>query len=130
MGFEYREDPKYSFDDQNESRADLVERALALSTDCNGQDDPDVGAGVFTDLSDLLANVRHFCDRAGISYGELDAHAHNAYLGDLGDNAVAKRDAERIPERKPKPVPEPGPGQIFIYSDGAVKTGPPEDPSA
>lgn len=102
MGFAYRKDPKYTFDDQNESRADLVERALALSTDCNGQDDADTGAGVFLDLSDLLGNVRHFCDRAGIDYGQVDSHAYNAYLGDRSDGPLVKRDAERFPEPKPK----------------------------
>jgi hypothetical protein len=71
---EYRANAKYNFDDQNESRADQTERVLAIGTDRNGECDADT-RGVFTDVSDLLANLRHFCDRAGIDYGEVDGHA-------------------------------------------------------
>jgi hypothetical protein len=98
---EYRANAKYNFDDQNESRADQTERVLAIGTDRNGECDADT-RGVFTDVSDLLANLRHFCDRAGIDYGEVDGHAQHAYEGDLAESGPAvKRDTERFPD----PVP-------------------------
>jgi hypothetical protein len=48
----------------------------------------------------MLASVRHFCDRAGIDYGEVDGHAQTAYEGDVAeDGGVVKRDTERYPEQ-------------------------------
>lgn len=91
----YRTDEEYHHDErQNESRADQLEHALAIVSDCNGEDEDQ---GVFTDLSDLLAHVRHFCDRAGIDFGEVDSHAYRAYSGDREDGPPCIRDAVRFP---------------------------------
>lgn len=74
----------------NESRADRAEHALAVSTDCQ---DP------FTDLSDALANLMHFADRAGLDFSAVVEHARRAYAGDMedGPRAVRSADAERFP---------------------------------
>jgi hypothetical protein len=99
---EYRANAKYNFDDQNESRADQTERVLAIGTDRNGECDADT-RGVFTDVSDLLANLRHFCDRAGIDYGEVDGHAQH------GETPVGSRCCARKPRRCPRPGDRLGP---------------------
>jgi hypothetical protein len=94
-------DEKYNFNDQNESRADQAERVLAIGTDRNGECEADA-RGVFTDVSDLLANMRHFCDRAGIDYDAVSDHSRNAYEGDLAeDGPIAKRDTDRFPDLEP-----------------------------
>jgi hypothetical protein len=90
----YRTGVPYDHSRSNESRANLAEHALSLSTDENANDEP---GGAFLDVSDMLANLRHFCDRAGIDFGEVDDHAHNGYLGDLGEDPVTIRDTERFP---------------------------------
>lgn len=91
----YRTDEPYRHDEtQNESRADQIEHALTVVSDKNGEEED---AGVFTDVSDLLAHVRHFCDRAGLDYGEVDAHAYRAYLGDREDGPPCVRDVVRFP---------------------------------
>ena len=35
-------------------------------------------------VTDLLADLRHLCDRLGWSYAELDASAHRHYLTEIG----------------------------------------------
>lgn len=83
--------------DPNEARADDVEFALKASTDKLGEREEEEPHGVFTDVSDLLAHVRHFCDRAGLDYGTVDDHAYRAYLGDREDGPSVARDADRFP---------------------------------
>lgn len=90
----YRTDTPYDFDTQNESRADQAERALAVATDRNGEDDP---ADVLADVSDLLANVIHFCARAGLDWDALVGQAERAASGDLEDGPEAVRDTDRFP---------------------------------
>jgi hypothetical protein len=99
-GFAYRTSSRYGIDpgEHNERRADQIEHAIAVSTDKLGEDQHEP-SGVYTDLSDMLASVRHFCDRAGIDYGDVDSHAQTAYEGDVNeDGGVVKRDTERFPE--------------------------------
>lgn len=97
----YRTDRVYQFG-SNESRADLVESALDIVTDKQAwTTDP---RGVFTDVSDLLAHVRHFCDRAGLDYGEVDEHAYRAYLGDHEDSPTVERDTDRFPTPRTQEV--------------------------
>src|SRR4051812_25993596 len=74
--------------DANESRADRGEHALAVSSDC--QD-------AFTDLSDALANLMHFADRAGLDFSAVVNHARVAYAGDMEDGPRAARNAARFP---------------------------------
>jgi hypothetical protein len=68
-----------------------------VCTDALGNRPEEEPNGVFTDVSDMLASVRHFCDRAGLDYGEVDEHAHRAYLGDHEGGQLVARDAERFP---------------------------------
>lgn len=84
-------------DINNERRADSVEHALKVATDHLGEREEEEPNGVYIDVSDLLANVRHFCDRAGLDYGMIDHHAHGAYLGDHETEPPAARDPERYP---------------------------------
>lgn len=92
----YRKDTPYRHDEtQNESRADLAEAMLAVGTDRNGENaDEDVA----TDVSDALANLAHFCVRAGLDFGALVDKASNAATGDLEDGPEAARDTDRFPE--------------------------------
>lgn len=63
--------------------ADLAMRAVDAGTDQQYLT-TDGLEGLSTDLSDLLANVRHLCDRYGLTYGSVDQRAHRSYQGDLG----------------------------------------------
>jgi hypothetical protein len=93
----YRTGTPYNHAESNESRANQIERALDVASDKQAWTDDK--RGVYTDVSDLLASVRHFCDRAGIDYDDVDAHAEAAYQGDLAeDGPPAARDTERFPE--------------------------------
>jgi hypothetical protein len=93
---DYRTNIVYDFDDQNESRADQAEWALAVATDRNGEDKLDE-TGVFTDVSDLVGNLIHFCARAGLDWSDVCAHGEHAAEGDLSDGPEAKRDSDRFP---------------------------------
>lgn len=84
--------------DPNEARADDAEFALKATTDRNGEDEPN---GVFTDVSDLLAHVVHFCARAGIDFEAVVDHAAHAAQGDLEDGPEAARDTDRFPAEVP-----------------------------
>jgi hypothetical protein len=95
----YRTGSRYGLDygEHNERRADQIEHALTVATDKLGEDKAEP-SGVYTDVSDLLASVRHFCDRAGIDYGDVDDHAQTAYEGDVSaDGGPVTRDTERFP---------------------------------
>ena len=91
----YRTDTTYDFADQNESRADRAEWALAVATDSNVEHDG--GEGAELDVSDLLANVMHFCDRAGLDFESIVDRAERSYQGDSEDGPDTKRDTERFP---------------------------------
>lgn len=97
---EYRTDSRHDvFTQQNERRADQIEHALTIATDKNGEVEGEVANGTYTDVSDLLASVRHFCDRAGIDFDDVDDHAERAYEGDLmEDGPKVVRDTDRFPE--------------------------------
>jgi hypothetical protein len=97
----YRIGETYDPSRSNESRANQIEHALTVASDKNGEQTAadEIRSGVYTDVSDLLASVRHFCDRAGIDYHDVDDHADRAYAGDIAeDGDAAKRDTERFPE--------------------------------
>lgn len=81
-------------DEMNERRADLAEMAVAIVSDCAYADE---AGGAFTDLSDTLACLRHFADRAGIGWEEVVAHADRAYVGDAEDAPHLAHDVDRFP---------------------------------
>ena len=58
-------------------------QAVVAGTDCEFR--MDGTAGLETDIEDLLANVRHLCDRFGLDYGARDSAAYRAYVGDFED---------------------------------------------
>jgi phosphoribosyl-ATP pyrophosphohydrolase len=92
----YRTGTTYRHDEtQNESRADLAEKALTVATDRNGEQHP---SDVATDVSDLLAHLIHFCARAGLEWDELVGKAERAAEGDLEDGPEAARDTDRFPD--------------------------------
>lgn len=59
---------------RNTRRARRIDHVLNWS---GGGDDPAEG------LTDLLADARHFCDRHGLSFAELDRVAYQHYLAEL-----------------------------------------------
>lgn len=95
----YLESYEYDTNRQNESRADSVEVALRL-----GDRNAEAAAGgaihgeVETDVSDLLANVIHFCARAGIAFEQCVDRATGMAEGDLEDGPEAQRDRSRFPD--------------------------------
>jgi len=78
---------------QNEQRADRATAILARGTDNAAADDGT--AGLFTDMSDLIADLIHLCARAGLDFEDVVAHAETAAAGDLEDGPEARRDTER-----------------------------------
>lgn len=90
----YRRNVRYDMREQNESRADLAEWALVVATDCNGQD---AAQDVFLDVSDLIANLMHFCQRAGLDWDDVQEHGLNGFQGDAADGPPVQRDKQRFP---------------------------------
>lgn len=84
----------YRFEEQNESRADRAEAAVALVSDCAYREE---AGGVYTDLSDTLACLRHLADRAGIDWEDVLSHANRAYDGDGEDGPYVVHDVGRFP---------------------------------
>lgn len=84
----------YRFDEQNESRADRAEAAIRIVSDCAAEDE---AGAAFTDLSDTLASLHHFADRAGIDWAAVVDHAETAYVGDREDAPYLAHDADRFP---------------------------------
>jgi|SRR3954449_9736435 hypothetical protein len=93
----YRRNVKYDISRQNESRADMAEQALATSTDRSGETAVE---DVYLDVSDLIAHLKHFCDRAGLDWEEVYSHGEHGYEGDYGDGPYAARDYKRFPATK------------------------------
>ena len=60
-------------DPSPETRADKIER-ITEDEYCT---DP------AQDAAELLADIRHFCDRRGLAYHELDRRAHGYYLAEV-----------------------------------------------
>ena len=56
-----------------------AKRALSALVDHFEYDSADPAATV----TDLLADVRHFCDWFGLAFGDLDRVAHSHYLEEL-----------------------------------------------
>jgi len=66
--------------DGNRYRTMVAKRALMLSYE-KADAEPD------TCIADLLADLRHLCDRLGLDYAKLDRRAHGHYT----EEAVGKR---------------------------------------
>lgn len=83
-------------DASNEVRADRAEAILSQYSDRNAETD---GIhGVATDVSDVLADFLHFCERAGLDFDALTDKARSDARGDLEDGPEARRDAQRFPD--------------------------------
>ena len=91
----------------NERRADAGMKAIEASTDCEFR--ADGLAGLRSDVEDLLADLRHVCDRYELDYGVVDRAAGDVYHGDFqdaprvgrrglppNDGSVANRMGERV----------------------------------
>ena len=63
----------------NAIRADRAAQALAYYRVAALREP---GASVETVLSDLLSDLRHFCDRVNLDLAQLDRMAHRNYLND------------------------------------------------
>jgi hypothetical protein len=84
---------------ENDRRAEKAMGAIQASTDCEFRSEGE--AGLQTDITDLLADVRHLCDRYAQDYASLDRRAYTAYQGDLADGPLAQQgpgcSLERLP---------------------------------
>lgn len=87
----YRNQPIAARDAGAERNADLAEQLLLLGSD---SEDP------ATDVSDVIANLLHFCDRAGIDHDYVINRAEAAYFEETVDDACAKRDERRFPNEE------------------------------
>lgn len=72
----------------NEVGADLAEMALSQSHQKTGEP--------ATDVADLLCDLMHFADRAGISFDDALARACSSYADDIADDARAESDTRRF----------------------------------
>ncbi len=84
----------------NEGRANWAENALIHGCDAEAQsvDLNEYPQTVEQDVSDLLANLMHFCVRAGIEWSSVMDRAERAAEGDLEDGPEAARDTGTIPQ--------------------------------
>lgn len=74
---------------ENDRRAEQAMTAVQVSTDCAFRSEGEEGLQI--DISDLLANVRHLCDRYAQDYAALDRRAYTAYQGDHADGPLASQ---------------------------------------
>jgi hypothetical protein len=84
----------FAYGEPNETRADWGQAGVMLAC-------PDFstgGNGLATDVTDALANIAHFCDRAGLNFEALAAGAVESRNGDYDDGEPAARDDHSIPE--------------------------------
>lgn len=81
-----------SFTTENvEVAADLGEMALAHTHDETGE--------AAVDVADLLCNLRHFCDRAGVDFDAALTRAGEYYEQNVDEaGRPAKRDTVRFPD--------------------------------
>lgn len=77
-------------DTTNNDRAKWAEAAVQAFADVTGLDTSKDADGFDTAISDLLADIRHLCDREGLDMGEMDRRAHKRYLEEL-EEGIATR---------------------------------------
>lgn len=87
---------------QNERRADRAMHAIEAGSDCEFRESG--VTGIETDGRDLLANLRHLCDRWGLDYGAIDDRAHTTYLGDQTEAPLVARGASGALDREAEPI--------------------------
>src|ERR1035438_3514413 len=87
---------------QNERRADRAVHAIEAGSDCEFRDG--AVAGLERDVRDLLANLRHLCDRWGLDHGAVDARAQTTYLGDHTEAPLVALGAPGALDREAEPV--------------------------
>ena len=87
---------------QNERRADRAMHAIEAGSDCEFRDG--AVAGLERDVRDLLANLRHLCDRWGLDHGAVDARAQTTYLGDHTEAPLVALGAPGALDREAEPV--------------------------
>lgn len=70
----------------NEKRADRGFKAVAENTDRNYQQDRgDENHGLICDISDLISDLLHTCDRFDIDHGYILDKARSSHEGDAED---------------------------------------------
>ncbi len=79
-------------ENENERCADKALRALDAATDALFRDEGI--EGLSTDIADLLAHVRHLCDRFDLEYAAIERRSGRVYEGDFEDNPRVKSEAE------------------------------------
>jgi hypothetical protein len=83
-------DPTSVRPNENERRADDAMAAIEAATGREFRAD-DV-EGLATDITDLLAHLRHLCDRYDLDYAALDRRAYRHYVAEHADGPVARRE--------------------------------------
>ena len=66
---------KAEYQRENEERAGRVKDILSAQHDEDGGDE--------TNLTDLLADIRHFCDVYAVDFAEADRSAHDHYTAEV-----------------------------------------------
>ena len=64
---------------ENKAAAERIDRAFEMMR-TQGEYS---GSGDSEDVTDLLADLRHFCDKEGLDFGELDSTAHRHYTAEV-----------------------------------------------
>lgn len=97
--------------------ADLAMRAIEAGTDRQYKTS-DRLHGLGTDISDVLANLRHLCDRYGLAFHELDERAYSNYVGDK-QTFTNGRPADRREWDDPKPTPTHDDEEVSVAFNAA-----------
>lgn len=71
-------------DNRNDERADRAMDAVRAFTDSAFVEEGE--QGLAQDLSDLLADVRHLCDRHGFAFAAIADKSETAYDGDVAED--------------------------------------------
>src|ERR1035437_5872858 len=106
---------------QNERRADRAMHAIEAGSDCEFRDG--AVAGLERDVRDLLANLRHLCDRWRLDHGAVDARAQTTYLGDHTEAPLVAVGAPGALDREAEPVRRCGGPCRFISTTGGRCAG-------
>lgn len=72
----------------NERRADLGAAAIAVAATATNVIDTDT---IETSVTDVLAYIAHFCDRAGLDPSFTFDRAIGSYIGDFEDGPAAEK---------------------------------------
>lgn len=76
---------------RNEERADRALRAIDAFSDRNHSVDGELVSGMYLDVSDLMADMLHLCDRYGIEHDDVINKATDSYAGDGEDGPRVER---------------------------------------